>query len=532
VTRAASPDNLYSSYVFDGNETALHFWGPIPLNVQDAVAMSRPLSTTYREMKQPLFTPQRLAVLCQVIKDIHQRNDMLTSMVKQRLELLEAKSAAVEAGHQPSVLGGPGLVINKLAAIAQLAMFQDSAAVMFVGDHDHEQKELTVIHLPSPGPRGISFSYQVPREFRLSPMHVLPIPSQTWLDDALTKITSTYHELVAKAEKSEKAEFEDRVSSVNSIIEDAYRQATTISDWSLRIWMQVSNLSQDSGILFQQFSHPKIRQLMLPAFEFLIHPQNRVRLISALNQSAEQLQALGYQPGIGIRKPDYVPFHLECLTPDCNRTRLDPVSSEKSNRIEIIAQCPKCKSTHSLEIQPTSPDLTDWAEFLSPRVDTRAFLVQSYTPIILHIGGAGETAYHAQVSPSLQALGSLAPIFFQYTRQYYTNPWTHQQARKLEEEGIESLPLNELQRFVKAITTATVEENIGVIRSLYGASAERILNTVERLVQTEHQLEQDRTDAIQKQRESTDSATREEHRAIVGRYTRQRQILQTYLSQM
>jgi len=532
VTVPASPDKLYSSYVFDGNETALHFWGPIPLNVQDAIVMSKPLSTNYRDRKQPLFTESRLGKLCKVIYEIHQRQGMLTSMVKHRLELLQSQTRAVEAGHQPALLGGPGLVVNKLAAIAQLAMFQDSASVMFVGDHDHEQKELTVIHLPSPGPRGLSFSFSVPREFRLSPMHVLPVPSRDWLEKTLMKIASTYHELVAKIHTEVKAEFEERVQSVTDIIQEAYDNAKSMSEWSLRLWMQLSYLSQDSGILFQQFSHPTVRQLMLPGFEYLVASQNRSRFIRALNQAAEQLQALGYQPGIGIRHRDYVPFHLECPTAGCNRTRLDPTLIEDSTKIEITANCPKCKVTHSLEVQPDSPDLSDWREFLSPRVDTRAFLVQSYTPVILHVGGGGETSYHAQVSPSLHALGSVVPIFFRYTRQYYANPWSLQQAQKLKPEDISPLDLTELHRFAKAIATAIAEENSGMVRSLYGAIAERIMNTVEQLIQTEQQLEEERNEAIRKQRESSDTTIREQQRAVVGRQTQRRQILQTYLSQM
>ena len=528
----ASPDKLYSSYVFDGNETAVHFWGSIPLNVQEAIAMSKLLSASYRNKKQPLFSQQRLARLCKAIHEIHQRQGMLTPMVKTRLELLETQIAAIEAGHQPALLGGPGFIINKLAAIAQLAMIQDSASVMFVGDHDHEQKELTVTHLPSPGPKGLSFSYNVPREFRQSPMHILPVPPSRWIDETLTKITSTYHELVAKTNTEQKTEFKDRVQSVIRIIQDSYNKATTMSEWSLRIWMQLTNLSQDSGILFQQFSHPTVRQLMLPAFEFLVQSQTRQRFIDALNQAAEELEMLGYQPGIGLRQHDYVPFHLECPTSGCNRTRLDPTLTEKATIIEISAQCPKCKANHSIEVHPNSPDLSDWADFLSPRVDTRAFLVQSYTPVVLHVGGAGETSYHAQVSPSLHALGSVVPIFFRYTRQYYDNPWTHQQALKLKKEDIKPLEMSELDGFTKAIATASAEENIGVVRSLYGASADHILNTGNQLIRTEQEIEQERNDAIRKQRESSDTTTRQEQRAIVGRQTRRRQILQTYLSQM
>jgi uncharacterized protein YllA (UPF0747 family) len=527
------PSKLYADYVFDDKKTALQFWGPIPKNIKESINLSTPLIADYPKL-QPLFSQERLHSLHRIIKTIHQQYNMLTPQVKENLERLKEKGAVIEAGHQPALLGGPGFVINKIAAITTIASMQNTAPVMFVGDHDHEQKELTVAHLPSPGPRGLTFSFPVPREFRMSPMHVIPIPPKQWLNNVVSKITSTYHELVAGSAKQKRGLYDTRTERIQNLLESTYDQSQTISEWTTRIWMRIVNMGSDSGVLFQQFSNPKIRELMLPAYEYLLASPNRETLIQALNGSAEKLEQLGYEPGIGRRTDEYVPFHLECPAKGCNRTRLDPVFhlNASETQITVSAQCPKCKTAHTLEGKATAPDLTEWAAYLSPRVDTRAFLVQSYTPVIVHIGGAGETSYHAQVSPALKANNSISPIFFRYSRLYYENPWTNQTAQRLAQEELTPLNYEELQRLRSAINTGYKEENTGVVQSLFAASQEHIIDTFEALVDAETLVEKERTTIINQQREITDPSQRKASQNHIGILTRRRQVLQTYLSQM
>ncbi len=519
--------------MFDGRKTALQFWGPIPRNIKEAISLSTPLTHAYRE-KQPHFSLERIKTLCDAIRKTHQELKMLTHQTRDQLRNLEEQGAVIEAGHQPALLGGPGFVINKIAAITKIATLAKATPVMFVGDHDHEQKELTVVHLPSPGPRGLTFSLPVNREYRLSPLHMLPLPTKDWLRQVIEKITSTYHELVAGSAKKQLSRYEERAATIVNIIQSTFEQAQTISDWTTRLWTQIISQAQDTGVLFHVFSNPAIRELMLPAFEYLLTESNRLALIQALNESAEKLESLGYEPGIGRRTADYVPFHLECLTKGCHRTRLDPTLSvnKAKTKTTISATCPKCKATHQLEVDPTAPDLTEWKLFLSPRVDTRAFLVQSYTPVILHVGGAGETNYHAQVSPALHANNSIIPIFFRYTRIYYENPWTNHNAQRLTKEQLTPLDHNELQCFNSAITTGYTEENGRIVQSLFAASEEHIKGTAKRLIQAERQLENERNEIILQQRNSTDPAQNRESQTQIGLLTRRRQVLQTYLSQM
>lgn len=459
---------------------------------------------------------------------------MVTPQVKESLTKLEEREAVIEAGHQPALLGGPGFVINKMAAIEKIALLQQATPVMFVGDHDHEQKELTVVHLPSPGPRGLMFSLRVPAAYRMSPLHVIPKPSKDWLKQVNKKISATYHELVAGSTKKNQNLYEQRANDLCKTLETTHAQATTISDWTTHLWLRIVNRVQDTGILFQVFSNSAIRELMLPAFEFLLAEPNRQSLIHALNESAANLEQLGYEPGIGRRAGDYVPFHLECPTKDCNRTRLDPTITAESSRghTALSATCPKCNTTHVIETKANAPDLADWEQFLSPRVDTRAFLVQSYAPVIIHVGGAGETSYHAQVAPALRAANSIVPIFYRYTRLYYENPWVNRTAHRLVREALNPLSYQELQSFKSAIQNGYHEENLGVVQSLFAASEEYIVETFEKLVRAESQIEKERDNLITRQREETKTSNRKEIQAQIGNLTRRRQVLQTYLSQM
>lgn len=506
----------------------------MPRHAAEAVAFSQPLVDRFRKGEARLFTTERAAMLCQAVADVHRQHGMLTDRVKENLEKVTQNLAVVEAGHQPAVLGGPGFILNKLAAISVLAGLRDMIPLMFVGDHDQEQSELTVVHLPSPGPSGIAFSLPVPSSFRLSPLHTLPLPPEAWLSGITEKIAATYHELVAGQHREQRAVYSQRTRIVLQLLRQTYAEAASLADWTMRLWMKLVNMTHDTGILFQPFSHPIIRGLTLPAFEYLLTPSIRRRFIAALNQAAEHLQSAGYAPGIGFRPDSYVPFHLECPTAGCNRTRLEPVLEGKpeSSTLTLTATCPKCKATHTVEAAAAHPDLSPWGDYLSPRVDTRSFLVQTYTPVVLHVGGDGEASYYAQVSPAITAVHAVAPVFFKYTRLFYGNPWTRALAAKLEKEKHPTLDPSKLWTFRAAINTSYREDNAAVARALFGACGEYIEATAQQLAKKETQLEHRRSKGIAAQRQTVDQTQRQQLQAEIRRLTDDRQAIQTYQSQM
>jgi hypothetical protein len=350
----------------------------------------------------------------------------------------------------------------------------------------------------------------------------------------MRKIEATYHELAAGQPREQRLMYAQRADIILQLLRDTYARATSLADWTMWLWMRLINTNDDTGILFQPFSHSMIRRLMLPAFEYLMTSTIRRRFIAALNHAAKQLQDAGYTPGIGIRLDNYVPFHLECPTQGCNRTRLEPALQEQAQGrvLNVTATCPKCKSTHTLEMTAAHPDLSQWTDYLSPRVDTRSFLAQTCAPIVLHVGGNGEASYYAQVSPAMSTIDAVAPIFFKYTRLFYGNSWTRSLAAKLEQEKLPILKPGNLWTFRAAIQTTYREDNAGVTRALFAACGEYIDATAQHLATKEAQLERRRTKIIGAQRHVADKIQRRKLRTDVRRLTELGQILQIYQSQM
>jgi len=557
---SGSPANLLlHAYVFDGDLAASRFWGTIPLAAGEVRALSQPLIRAYKESLVPLYSQDRLEQFCRVLTSLHHSYGLLDDRLHGLLDRLAGGGPAIEAGHQPALMGGPGLIINKMAAATRLAHLQGAVPLMFVGGHDQEQKELTVVHLPSPGPRGITLALPIPKEYKGSPLHALPKPPKKWLDKASTLIQSTYHELVASSlPRPQRQTYTDRLDHIMTLLRQTHAQATSFSDWTLRLWAQLVRTEEELGEedegwiplplrfqverhldscphpLFHPFSEPAVRRLMLPAFEYLLTPRIRSRLISALNRAAEQLRSLGYKPGIGPRPPTYLPFQLECPTPGCHRTRLEPVLTEPPSspgRLRLEATCPKCRETHSLEVSASHPDLTQWQEYLSPKVDTRPFLTLTYAPIVAHVGGAGETSYYAQVAPALAAVGAAVPVFFRYTRLFYGNPWTRRLASQLEQEGLASLAPHTLRSYRAAVATGYRDRNMGVVRCLFAACNEHIQDTLQRLTQEASQLEKKRAQTLAQARREEDQAKRIQLQREVGHLAKVRQLARTYLSQ-
>jgi uncharacterized protein YllA (UPF0747 family) len=525
---------LYSDYVFKRTTTAPQFWGPIPNHVEEALNFAHTLISKYQQNSPPIYTSERYTSLLKILREIHQKRGHLTDQVKAQLERIETTAAVIEAGHQPAILGGPGFIINKIATIAQLAKYQNLIPLMFVGEHDHEQKELTVSHLPSPGQKGLTFSQLITSPYRQSPLHVIPKPPKKWLQEVIQKIQSTYHEQIASVPKNQRSSYDERVEITTTLIQSTYDKASSLSDWALRIWMHIANGFGKSGVLFQRFAHPSIRLLMLPAFEHLLTRKIRVPFIEAINQVAEQLQNLGYEPGIGFRDHSYVPFLLECPTKGCNRTRLEPTLNQRNGTttITITATCHKCKETHILEVLETKPDLSSWKTYLSPRVDTREFLVRSYTPVILHVGGPGEASYYAQVSSALRTISIFTPVFYRYTRMFYQNPWSEKTATKLQRIQFPTIDQNKIKQIHSKVQENIQKQDAKAIKTLYASCADHLQATFSQLVKEEQQIEAKRSDLIEKLQLAEGDSDRKPLQKQIGQLTRTRNLIQVYLSQM
>ena len=105
----------------------------------------------------------------------------------------------------------------------------------------------------------------------------------------------------------------------------------------------------------------------------------------------------------------------------------------------VKGTCPKCEEEFEFSFKKTTPDISEFAELVTPRVDSRQVVVDSVIPILAHIGGPGETSYYAQVIPAAKTLNLPFPVYLRYNRVFYNTLWNEQYAAKLAKKGMPTL---------------------------------------------------------------------------------------------
>jgi hypothetical protein len=140
------------------------------------------------------------------------------------------------------------------------------------------------------------------------------------------------------------------------------------------------------------------------------------------------------RPGTGRRDSSYVPFFYECTSKSCNKARTE-LRYELTNQTALLSgRCPVCDEVISIETSASKPSLSEYSLSLSPRVDSRQFVIDTLLPVVTHIGGGGETAYYAQVIPAAKAMEVPFPLFVKYPRVYFNTPWNENLAKIIKEK--------------------------------------------------------------------------------------------------
>jgi hypothetical protein len=399
------------------------------------------------------------------------RLGILTSRVEENIEAMHG--GVIEGGHQPVLLGGPSLILNKVAYASCLSGLgrEGFVPLLYVADYDGVQPELTVIRVPSPSPRGLLISHPSGQELEGTPIWRLPNPPEAWVKETIERIRGNYRGLL----KGEAPQTRDRalmnLDHALTIVRGTYYSTDSVSDWSTKILGSIFNLESDMGVPILQFSTPGTRRLFQHGYELLLSEPNRSRFVEASNRASGLIEQAGYRSSLGRRAEDYVPFFLECPSKACRGTRveLEYRRAQGSSTASVAGRCPGCGEAHEFSFDAGTPDLSDIIESISPRVDSRQVIVDSVIPVLAHIGGPGETGYYAEVIPAARALGVPFPVFVRYTRTFYNTPWNEKGSRSLKERGYPSLASDEL---FQAIGRWVEARNEGNREKLWSAHSE------------------------------------------------------------
>ncbi|PWI48762.1 hypothetical protein CEE45_05075 [Candidatus Heimdallarchaeota archaeon B3_Heim] len=409
-----------------GNPNVLtqQFWGNIP--------------STYVDLKKRVAIHQQSQNLGKFQDNIeelrriaynHNRSmGTLTLAVKDTLDNLD--SGLLDVGHQPLIFGGSSFLMNKISSADWIGQLTGLSTFFFIGDHDSIQNELTVTRFPQPNSSsGLLItppSWGVPDD---TPMHYVPVPSEKWIMDSKEKIQENLRLLIkyAKVLPHNRTLLSERFQSWFDIIKDSAFSANDFSSWSQRIWSTLFILRNDLHIFLTPSSNIRYRKLIRPAFEFLLTEKNRDQYIETLNSVYNQIIGHNLTPGLPRREKSYVPFFLECLK--CKtHTRVEL----KVFQLGVLeGRCPSCNEEYSFSYNSNSPDLSEIEINITPRSDSRAMVNNFTFPILVHVGGGGETQYYSAVIPAMKRLNIEPPILIRSNRIYYSTPWGEKSASEV-----------------------------------------------------------------------------------------------------
>jgi uncharacterized protein YllA (UPF0747 family) len=444
------PHQLYSTYVnnirarrSDAGVIAKTLWNNIPLTLGEAVKELKKKRHDY------IKTTDSLEDFKKVIKRYLRKMGVLTGSTVEQIDSMHL--GVIETGQQPNCLGGPSLVFNKIACMTKLAELADMVPLFSVVDYDGVRPELTKTRYPSLSPRGLEISYQINHNDVNSPIYRIENPSEKWFKQTMERIINNYKGLTKRTRNQER--ILQNLNHIITIIRTAFYSTQNVSQFSTKIISTILNLDSDLGIPIYLYSMQDTKPIFQEGYEILLSEPNRSKFIKTINTTAEKINTSGFTPQIGLRNQNYVPFYLEC--PICNHNRIELNYIKESNSIAYIeGKCNKCSSSIEHSFQPSNPDLTDIIDHLSPRVDSRQFIINSVVPVVSRIGGPGETSYFAQLTPLAKYLKTPFPLFMRYTRVFYNTPWNESKANILAEAGYTSLTNEKLFRAIGKWTKA------------------------------------------------------------------------------
>jgi uncharacterized protein YllA (UPF0747 family) len=475
---------IYSNYIYSQSREnlATELWGDIPLTLRKGAQILSKIRVHYDDSPN-------LEILARQMKVNMRKNGILTSKTSEAIDRMHL--GVVETGQQPMLMGGPSLILNKIAYTSSLAKEANMIPLFYIADYDGVQSELTNMRLPSPSSKGLQLSYPIlPGEENLA-IYKVDVPDEEWFRKILDKIESNYRGILKDVDISRRDMLQQNLSQAYTLIKSAYYSTENVSTFSTKIIGTLLNLEADLGIPVYWFSMPETRSLFIDGYELLLQEPNRSRFIEATNIAAEKVESAGFRSQIGIRTSDYVPFFLECMNPDCRRIRVELKYNQKtgSDTSTLNGKCPVCQEKYSFSFDSMSPDLSEIIEWITPRVDSRQIIVNTVIPIVAHIGGPGETSYYAEVIPAAKGLELPFPTFMRYTRTFYNTPWNEKTASRLKKQGFPIITSDDLfknlSNWVKARNNENAEElwkaHVGIEQSIYSTftSLEKLLSNLE-----------------------------------------------------
>ena len=355
-----------------------------------------------------------------------------TSRAQENLERYLETGGLVEIGHQPKFLGGERFLLNKLAAGGNIQQFSPNLVpFLYIGDYDKVHGELIKTRIPvinSAFGMPVSIDKSVEENYTGDSIKCLPRPTEEYLHEVLDSIRRSYQfslqEISLETNPNLGSMYEERVEQALHIIIRAYHATTDYADWFGNIVATLTNIVGNFGMQFIRASNPRLQQLTLPHYEYLL--QHRNKYVKIYRDTLNIITEHGFRPPLREITADFVPFFVECLKNHCNSRRILLSAQENQGRLHLSGKCEGCGSEIDFETSISHPDLSEWTHNLTPRVDSRQFVVSSVISPQIHIAGTGETRYYMMDLPLLSQFKPelKLPIIYFYNKTTFNTPFT------------------------------------------------------------------------------------------------------------
>lgn len=472
--------NIYQNFIWRGenSDLAKRLYNSPLISLDALVDRAPALLDAYKDTLWHI--PERTTILKKALRKANKELGILTPKVRESID--ELSEGAVESSHQTVVMGGPAFILNKAITTVRVASLSSDKGVPLtpffcVADYDIVQPELTHIRTPIMGSGGNLVSIPVPEGYEHSPVSVLPLPGNDWLNQVEDNLRSSYRPIFKVLEGSSRLLFEERLEQALSTIRLAFLNSETLGEWSQRIMGNLFNVIGNLGIPLLSASHKEIRELLVEGMEFMLARENRASFLRTQEEVTDLISESGYSSGIRQRRSDYVPFFYECPEVGCHSSRTELHYEDNGSTIVLRGKCPSCSETIEIETAADSPFLGEIALLMSPRVDTRQIVIDTIIPTVAHVGGPGEAAYYAQVIPSVNAMSIPFPLFIRYPRVYFNTPWNENLAKTLDDAGFKVLHRKELFSIMGKVTRFRKKQRYEEMNKILDELGKLILDT-------------------------------------------------------
>ncbi|MHA1849347.1 MAG: hypothetical protein ACTSYS_01150 [Promethearchaeota archaeon] len=411
--------------------------GNIPISLINAIQLAKKKLNSGRRRELAAINSEYKEKLGRIYERTTRKLNAFTDKARESLELHYNDGIGVEVAHQPKFIGGEKFIFNKLALGGLIAMQESSFFPFFyLADYDKVHPELIKTHFSlvnSSSGFVTSISNQDEKMHDGTGIRDVPLPSESYLDRVMKIISKnfTFSINTCIKERNQKQLLMERLDAALMLIKLAYHESSNYGEWFLNIISKFTNVIDDFGYLFIMSSDPDYRQLLTPAYEYLL--KYREKYVHVYRQIRERFVSHGYKPPLREISKNFVPFFYECPEKGCFHQRVTLTAEVTDTMIILQGRCERCGTLHEIITNKTSPDLTDVALFLTPRVESRQYLVSKTAMPGIHVAGTGETRYYTMSIPIIKEVDAtvLTPIIYFYNKITSNNFITRYLERKI-----------------------------------------------------------------------------------------------------